>query len=92
MTRFRRCTPLGQPLQFVIVGVDADMRVEQKQVDAVEPLPIDFRRGGAVEHGVEVDWRVRGARFFADQAGPGGVVQFGVGVGHGEGRRLRVEG
>ena len=62
--------------------VDVDVRGEQEQVDAVELDAVDLGRGGQVEHRVEVDGRLGLGLPLADHAGPGGVVQFRVSVGH----------
>ena len=61
----------------IVVDIDADVRVEQKQIDAIELDAIDFRFGGEVEHGIEVDARFRAGAAFADEAGPHGIVEFG---------------
>ena len=73
---------VGQALQIVVGRVDADVRVEQEQVDAVELDAVHLGGGGEVEHGVEVDGRFR-VRPFADEAGPHGVVKFRIGILHG---------
>ena len=50
---------VGELLDAVIVDIDADVRVEQEEVDAVEFDAVDLGLGGEVEHGIEVDGRVR---------------------------------
>ena len=44
---------VGQRLQLVVGRVDADVRVEEEQVDAVELDAIDLGRGREVEHRIE---------------------------------------
>jgi hypothetical protein len=74
---------VGQTLQIVVRRVDADVRVEQEQVESVELDAVHFSRRGQVEHRVQLDGRLR-IGTFADHPGPGGVVQFGKVVrGHG---------
>jgi hypothetical protein len=53
------------------------VRVEEEQVDAVELDAVHVGRRREAQHGVQIDWRL-GVGAFADQAGPGGVVEFGV--------------
>ncbi len=53
------------------------MRREQKQIDAVELDAVDLGLGRQIEHGVQVDKRLGAGGTLADDAGPGGVVQFG---------------
>ena len=77
-----RREPFSASSSKLLVGrVDADVRIEQKQIDAVEPLAIDLGRGREVEHRVELNRRLA-ALAFADDAGPGGVVKFGKVVCH----------
>ena len=66
---------VGQRLQVVVGRVDARVRIEEKQIDAVEPHAIHFGGGGQVEHRVEIDGRLGARPALADQAGPHGVVQ-----------------
>ena len=86
---------VGQGFEFIVGRVDVDMRVEEEQIDAVEPHALDFGVGGQVEHGIQVDRRFA-ARPFADNARPCGIVEFGVVVGmaahgrEGSGFRARV--
>ena len=54
-----RADPIGEPLQVVVARVDADVRIEQKQVHAVELHAVDRRVRGQVQHRVEVDRRLR---------------------------------
>ena len=68
---------LGELLQVVVRGVDRDVRLEEEQVDPVEPLPVHLRVEGVVEHRLQRDRRVVRVRLFADEAGPGGVVELG---------------
>ncbi len=75
-----RADLVGQPVEFVVAGVDIDVRREEEQIDAVEADALDFGVGRQVEHRIEVDRRLR-AGAFADDARPGGVVKFGEVVG-----------
>jgi len=73
--------PVGA--QTGVVGdIDADVRFEEEDVDAVELDPVDLGVGGEVEHGIEVDGGL-GVRSFPDQSWPHGVVQFWELVAHG---------
>ena len=76
MTRPRDANFLGQLFELLVGRVDADVRIEQKQIDAVELLAVDLGRGRQVEHRIEIDRRLA-AVAFADDAGPGRVVKFG---------------
>ena len=67
-----------QALQAVVVNVNADVRVEEKQVHALELDAIHFRPGGQLEHGIEVQARFGARAAFAHQAGPHGVVKFWI--------------
>src|SRR6202035_3073128 len=51
------------------------MRVKQEKVDAVDLDAVHLGLGGQVEHGVEVDERLGAGGAFADDAGPGCVVE-----------------
>jgi hypothetical protein len=51
------------------------MRVKKKNIDAIEFYAVDFRFGGQVEHGVEIEAWFRAGTAFADQAWPHGIVQ-----------------
>ena len=64
---------VGEARQIVVAGIDADMRIEQKQVDAVESRAVRLGGGGEAQHGVEIDGRL-GIGAFAHQSGPHGVV------------------
>ena len=50
---------IGEPLQRVAIGVDVDVRVEEKEIDPVEAYAADFCCRGQVEHRVEIDRRFR---------------------------------
>ena len=65
-------------LSAVVVHLDVDVRVEQEQVHAVELDAIHLGLGRQVEHRVEVNARFSAGAAFADEAGPHGVVEFGV--------------
>ena len=71
-----RADAIGEPLDLVVARVDADVRIEQKQVDAVELHAVDRCVGGEIEHRVEVDRRLRVGPF-ADQPRPHRVVEAG---------------
>ena len=58
------------------VAVDADVRIEQKQIDAVELDAVHRCVGGEIEHRVEIDRRL-GVRSLADQPRPHRVVEGG---------------
>ena len=68
---------VGQRLEVVVGGVDVDVRSEEEQIDAVELDAVDLGRGRQVEHRVEIDRRLGARAPLADEAGPGGVVEFG---------------
>ena len=53
-----RADPVHEPLQVVVARVDAHMRIEQKQVHAVELHAVDRRVRGEVQHRVEIDRRL----------------------------------
>ena len=53
-----RANLVGQPLQIVVGRIDVDVRIEEEQIDAVEPDAVRPRGGREVEHGVEIDGRL----------------------------------
>ena len=53
--RPRAANPIGEPLDLVVARVDADVRIEQEQVDAVELDAVDRGLRGEIEHRVEID-------------------------------------
>jgi hypothetical protein len=67
--------------QLVICGVDADVRIEQEEVKAIELSSIDFGSSRQVEHGIQIDRRF-GTLAFADDTGPGRIVELGEAVAH----------
>ena len=69
-----RPNPIGEPLHLVVARVDADVRIEEKQIDAVELDAVDRCVRGEIEHRVEVDRRFR-VRSFPDEARPHRVVE-----------------
>lgn len=69
---------VGEAENGVIVGINVKVRRTQVHVDAVEADAIDLGARGEVEHGVEVQNRLGARGAFADDAGPHGVVQFGM--------------
>ncbi len=80
ISRFRATDFVGQGFELIVRRVDADMRLEEEQVDAVEAHALDFGVGRQIEHRIQIDGRLS-ARPFADDARPCGVVKFGVIVG-----------
>jgi hypothetical protein len=66
-----------QPLNTGIVNINAGVRIEQKQIHAVEfdSVHLGFRR--EVEHRIELDARLGAGAALADQPGPHGVVKLG---------------
>ena len=77
-TRSLRADLVGEPLEVVVGRVDADVRIEQEQVDAVELDAVDLRVRGQVEHRVEIDRRLGVRAAFADEARPHRVVKGGI--------------
>ena len=71
-----RADAIGKPLQRVAIGVDVDVRIEQKQIDAVEPDAVDVCGRRQVEHRVEIDRRLRVGPL-ADEPRPHRVVKCG---------------
>ena len=69
-----RANFLGQLFQLLVGRIDADVRIEQEQVDAVEPLAVDFGRGRQVEHRIEPNRRLAPLAL-ADDAGPRRVMK-----------------
>lgn len=61
----------------VVSGIGIGVRVKEEEIDAVELLAVDLGSGCHLQHTVETDGRVVGARLFADEAGPHGVVKLG---------------
>ena len=53
-----RTDTIGETLDLIVARVDAHVRIEEKQVDAVEPDAADRRVGGEIEHRLEVDRRL----------------------------------
>ena len=74
-----RADAIGKPLQRVAIGIDVDVRIEQKQIDAVELHAVDVGRGRQVEHRVQIDRRLRVGPF-ADEPRPHRVVKCGFRV------------
>jgi len=68
----------GETADARVVDVDADVGLEKEQVDAVELDAIYFGIGGELEHFVEVNAGFSAGTAFADEAGPHGIVKFGV--------------
>ena len=75
---------VGDAFEVIVGGVDVDVRVEQEQVHAIKLDAIHARLGGELDHRVEIDRRL-GVGAFADEPGPGGVVELGIVVGMGSG-------
>ena len=71
---------VGHGADGVVAGVGVGVGMKQEQIDALELLAIDLGIGRQLEHAVEADRRMVGAGLLADEAGPHGVVEFGVGV------------
>jgi len=67
---------LRETLHRVVAAVNVKMRRVEVQVDAVKPLAADIRRRRQAQHRVEVNERLGTGDAFADDARPGGVVQF----------------
>ncbi len=66
---------VGERSDLIGRRIDIGMRRGKEQIDAIEFDAVDFGGLRQVEHGVEIDRRLR-IRTFADEAGPHGVVQF----------------
>ena len=75
----QRAHLLGEPREVVIARINANVRVEQEEVHAIELGSVgivQFGRGSQPQHGVQADGRF-GIRPFAYQTGPHGVVDAG---------------
>ena len=59
ISKLARAGLVGQLLQFVVVGVDADVRVEEEQVEAVEPHAVDLGVGGQDRASCPDRWAAR---------------------------------
>ena len=57
-TRLRDADLSASRFRSFVGRVDADVRIEEKQVDAVELHAVDVGGGGQIEHRVEVDRRL----------------------------------
>ena len=66
---------VGEAAEVRLRRVRVDVRMEEEEVDAVEAAPARARLRGEVEHALERDRRMVGARLLADESGPHGVVQ-----------------
>ena len=71
---------VGQALQIGARRIDAQVGIEEEQIDAVEPGAVDRRRRGEVEHRVEINGRLRSRAAFPDQPRPHRVVELRIGV------------
>ena len=69
---------VGQLLQVVIRRIDADVRIEEEQIDAVELDAVHLRLRGVVEHRVEIDRRLGAGSALADEPGPHRVMDSGI--------------
>ena len=68
---------IGEALRVIGRRIDADVRIEEEEIDAVEPGAVDFGGGRQVEHRLEVDRRFGAWASFPNQSGPHRVVQAG---------------
>ena len=68
----------GDGLEVVVADVDVDVRVVEEDVDSVELGSVNLRRGGQVEHGIQVDGRLGARAPLADESGPHRVMQLRV--------------
>ena len=66
---------IAQPLQIVERRVDARVRLEEKQVDSVEPGAVYIRGRGEIQHRLEADERLGPRAALADQPWPHRVMQ-----------------
>ena len=66
----------GEGFDAVVGDVDVGVWIVKEQVYAVELDAADFGFGGHVEHRVEIDKRLGAGAAFADETGPGSVVEF----------------
>src|SRR4029077_2181160 len=62
----------------IVVDIDADVWVVEKEVNAIEFDTIHGGIGSEFEHGIEVNGRFGAVTAFADEAGPHGVMKFGI--------------
>ena len=65
---------VGQLLQVVIRRIDADVRIEEEEIDAVELDAVHFRLRGVVQHRLEIDGRLGAGSALADETGPHRVM------------------
>ena len=77
-TRWRRPMLSASFLRSSSRRIDADVRIEEEQIDAVELDAVDLGLGGEVEHRVEIDRRLGAGSAFADEPGPHRVMDGGV--------------
>ena len=69
---------VGQLLQVVVRRIDADVRIEEEEIDAVELDAVHLRLRGVVEHRLEIDRRLGAGSALADETGPHRVMDSGV--------------
>ena len=69
---------IDQTLDVVWRAVDRKMRIGEPEIDALELLAVSSGVGRELEEPVERNDRLAVRRALADDAGPHGVVKFGV--------------
>src|SRR5262249_59189987 len=62
----------------VVVGVDAHVRLVEKNIDAIETHTVDFSGGRQVEHGFQVDIWFSTGTTFTNQTGPHRIMEFRI--------------
>ena len=69
---------LGEAPDARVININAGVGVEEEEIDAIEFDAVHFGVGGEVEHLVEINGGFSARAAFADEAGPHGIVKFGI--------------
>jgi hypothetical protein len=67
----------GKALNAVVVNINAGMRIEEKQIHAIEFDSVYLGFRGQVEHRIEINARFRARAALPYQTGPHGVMKLG---------------
>ena len=66
----------GEGFDTVLGDIDIGVRIVEEEIDAIEFHAADIGFRGEIEHGVEADERLGPGGAFADETGPGCVMEF----------------
>src|SRR5262249_54676956 len=69
---------IGKALKIVVGRIDADVRFEQKNIDAVKTLTVHIGRCRQIEHRIEIDEGFSPRTPLADKSRPHRIVDFRI--------------